>query len=319
MAVKNISRARLGVQILSFILINAGLFGLVVSTSLTRVLWLPIASCHYLEKSLLHGYLYEVQQGAMSASLLIMVVPLLVLAIMIAVLGRSWCGWCCPIGLISDLVTRVRQKLGLSHIRLTKAQRETLSVIRYAALFLTVLISLSLGLSALGLAAYKSTLSLPYCQLCPAQPIFLLLQMSVGILPTNTGIPVLSLLVLGIFLTGSFGVRRFWCRICPIGAGLSLLNRQSTLWLSKDSKKCTKCGICARVCPMEVKRVYEEDIEPNVTTMECIMCFRCVELCPEEGCLGVNFLDRGLKGSRYPFAEVDRDTRTKIQTKEPRL
>jgi len=37
-------------------------------------------------------------------------------------------------------------------------------------------------------------------------------------------------------------------------------------------------------CPTQVKEVYENK-GGDVTTSNCILCLRCVEMCPEEGCL----------------------------------
>jgi ferredoxin-type protein NapH len=54
--------------------------------------------------------------------------------------------------------------------------------------------------------------------------------------------------------------------------------------LDKTEEKCTKCGICKRVCPTQVKEVYENK-GGDVTTSNCILCLRCVEMCPEDGCL----------------------------------
>jgi ferredoxin-type protein NapH len=54
--------------------------------------------------------------------------------------------------------------------------------------------------------------------------------------------------------------------------------------LEKAEEKCTKCGICKRVCPTQVTEVYEEK-GGDVTVSNCILCLRCVEMCPYEDCL----------------------------------
>jgi formate hydrogenlyase subunit 6/NADH:ubiquinone oxidoreductase subunit I len=62
-------------------------------------------------------------------------------------------------------------------------------------------------------------------------------------------------------------------------------------------EKCTKCGICKRVCPPQVTEVYD-DKSGNVSTSMCVHCFRCVEMCPYEDCLKVNFAGKTILNSR---------------------
>ena len=101
--------------------------------------------------------------------------------------------------------------------------------------------------------------------------------------------PFAYLLVLSI-LAASFKVRRFWCRFCPTGISAGALNRFKAfhwlplLKLSKEGEKCTKCGICQRVCPLQVTEVYEKKTG-DIHTAMCTLCLRCVEMCPEKDCL----------------------------------
>jgi polyferredoxin len=75
----------------------------------------------------------------------------------------------------------------------------------------------------------------------------------------------------------------------------------------KDVRKCTRCGICARVCSMQNKNVYEERIDKNVNSRECIRCFRCVDLCPEDGCLKVKFLGKKIFESKFGNKNVPKN------------
>jgi ferredoxin-type protein NapH len=74
---------------------------------------------------------------------------------------------------------------------------------------------------------------------------------------------------------------------------LAVLNRfrgfkwAPALHIDKNEEKCTKCGICKRVCPVQVTEVYEQK-GGKIDTSMCMLCMRCVEMCPYEGCLKVN-------------------------------
>jgi polyferredoxin len=118
----------------------------------------------------------------------------------------------------------------------------------------------------------------------------------------------LNLFVLGVVTVAAFFVRRSWCRICPLGGLIALFNRfppfkwVSGVRLDKVEEKCTKCGICKRVCPTQVTEVYENK-GGDVTTANCILCLRCVEMCPEEGCLNFKVAGKTAFKSRNWLAD----------------
>jgi polyferredoxin len=95
-----------------------------------------------------------------------------------------------------------------------------------------------------------------------------------------------NLIVLALVTAAAFFFRRSWCKICPLGALIALFNRFPPFkWISgvrldKVEEKCTKCGICKRVCPTRLE-VYEEK-GGDVAASQCIYCLRCVEMCPYE-------------------------------------
>jgi formate hydrogenlyase subunit 6/NADH:ubiquinone oxidoreductase subunit I len=80
------------------------------------------------------------------------------------------------------------------------------------------------------------------------------------------------------------------CAASPLGGLIALFNRFqpfkriSGVHLEKVQEKCTKCGVCKRVCPTQVEEVYEAK-GGDVTTSQCLLCLRCVEMCPEKDCL----------------------------------
>jgi ferredoxin-type protein NapH len=245
--------------------------------------------------------------------------------------GRVFCGWMCPLGLYMDTMTLLRRTLRIQHWQLPENLNRTLHKTRYliAALILALAIpNFIVGTSSLADIANFVTLHQPFTPyaflLEPLQPIVLpwhppfgaLLALNgsyltfpyVGeillYLRSFSGVALaLSYLFVGLVLAASFKVRRFWCRFCPTGISIAAANRFKRLkWmpflrLNKNGEKCTKCGICQRVCPVQVTEVYEKKTGAIDTSM-CMLCLRCVEMCPEKDCLSLGVAGRRICSSR---------------------
>jgi ferredoxin-type protein NapH len=230
------------------------------------------------------------------------------------VLGRFWCGWICPFGLYTDLMTRLRKALRIRHRSFSAKFNQRFHQLSYVILAVMLVLSVIFASQAIaGTQLVSGTekggfiyqyLSAPFCQVCPMKPLCLLAQGSTGIIKwewmteTTTGqflqlgqyLTSLNVFVLILVTAAAFFFRRSWCRICPLGGLIALFNRFPPFkWISgvrldKVEEKCTKCGMCKRVCPTQVTEVYEMK-SGDVATSQCILCLRCVEMCPEEGCL----------------------------------
>ena len=111
--------------------------------------------------------------------------------------------------------------------------------------------------------------------------------------PIYSAIGLIGLSFLALYFFG-FVSPRAWCKICPSGGLLSLFNKGSLMKKEKDVQKCTKCGICKRVCPMQIKEIYEEKEKKSVDSTKCIRCFSCTDHCPEEDCLKVKIFGKTL-------------------------
>jgi len=79
------------------------------------------------------------------------------------------------------------------------------------------------------------------------------------------------------FIIASIAIKRPFCRvICPIGAVYSPFNKGSLMHLKMaDAGACTHCGLCRKVCPMDI------DPEQSQNQLECIRCNECVSNCPK--------------------------------------
>ena len=82
-----------------------------------------------------------------------------------------------------------------------------------------------------------------------------------------------TLLLVG-FATICVFMYRFFCRfICPLGALYGFFNRFSFLGITVNQDKCTNCGLCIKVCKMDVRKVGDH---------ECINCGECISVCKTE-------------------------------------
>jgi NAD-dependent dihydropyrimidine dehydrogenase PreA subunit len=47
-------------------------------------------------------------------------------------------------------------------------------------------------------------------------------------------------------------------------------------------EKCTGCGECVNICPVEVFQLGPDEKTDPYQAGECIGCMSCVEICPEK-------------------------------------
>ncbi len=250
-----------------------------------------------------------------------------IIIIAAVLLGRFFCGWVCPFGLYLDLMTRLRKALKVKRKLLSDKFNERFHQLSYLILALILILSVVFASQAIidtqlipgtekGGSIY-TYFSAPFCQVCPMKPLCLLTESSVGLMrpewltQNTTGqffevgfyLTSTNLIILAIVTLAAFFFRRSWCQICPLGALIALFNRFppfkwiSGVRLNKVEEKCTKCGICKRVCPTQVKDVYEKK-GGDVANSQCIYCLRCVEMCPQEDCLQFKVLGKKVVKSR---------------------
>jgi ferredoxin-type protein NapH len=270
---------------------------------------LPTLSCYYLDNRIASCYIRSLQEaltGGWKSGYANLIIPTLMFLVLGLVFGRSWCSWVCPLGFIQDLFIRIRKFLRIGYYNLSEKLKDVSSFVKWSVVILLVSISLAIGIPTFFLKAYQYDLIYPFCQICPDRQISPLLigkfNQSLKVDDISSITTVMSYLAIGIFLfflvTTSF-IRRMWCRLCPMGAILGLLNKISFLSLHKEVKRCTKCGICQRSCPVQVKEVYEEKKKERIDPHDCTLCYRCVEMCPEAKALQVRFLKWPIVSSKY--------------------
>jgi len=274
---------------------------------------------------------YEVFYSTSGPEKLAIVFGLII--VMSIVLGRFFCGWICPFGLYMDLMTRLRKIFGKRHLSFSEKTNTALGQLRY--IIIAVFMILSVIFASYAIFGYQlipgtraggpqgteagivGNINEPFCLVCPVRPLCVLVLSGLGYMKWSyvsqitygpfwiTGFYVtsLNLAVLIAISILAFAYRRFWCRICPLGGLTALLSTfkpfkyVALTKLQKNEATCTKCGVCKRVCPTQVTTMYEQK-GGDVTVSGCMLCFRCVEMCPEKDALKIEFAGKPVFKSR---------------------
>lgn len=173
--------------------------------------------------------------------------------------GRTFCGWICPVYLLTEGGERIRRRLGTGeHAFALGGTRWTLALTAAAAIY-------------------------------AGMPLFEILS-PIGISSRAVMFKAWQpLLLLGAILVVEVcAARRIWCRsLCPAGGFYSLLGRFSPLRVGFKPHLCTQCGECRRVCPVEeVLAPSLTENRPQVVCGECTRCGDCIDVC-RPGALGV--------------------------------
>lgn len=203
------------------------------------------------------------------------------LTIFLAALGtslmlrKSFCGYICPVGLISGLLNTLGRRLRLSIIPGVWTGR-ILSGLKYVTLgffLFTVFVGMNLE-------DIEQFATIPYNFVADARMLRFFLAPS-----------QLTLVVLAILLILGTALRSFWCRyLCPYGALLGILSWFSPLRIHRDAQRCVQCGRCTAACPGCIRVQDKED----VLSPECLGCMRCQEACPVEGCVSMRAAGRAI-------------------------
>jgi ferredoxin-type protein NapH len=181
--------------------------------------------------------------------------------------GRTFCGWVCPVHLLTEMSDKVRVLLG-------SGQRVIPLTTKLWTLLATVIITAITGLplfevlSPIGMTARAIAFSGWLALACLGG--LLLLEITVG--------------------------RHLWCRsLCPLGGFYSLVGSRSPLRLRFHRSRCTNCGNCTEVCPVEeVLAPSLTEGMPQVRSGDCTRCGRCIDFCaPGALTMGIGYSAKG--------------------------
>ncbi|WP_454009079.1 4Fe-4S binding protein [Aeromonas sp. Marseille-Q7275] len=208
-------------------------------------------------------------------------VTVLVLSLSALLLGRAFCAWFCPLGLVGEWLHGLRSRWLVGEW----TPPRWLDVVLRGQKFLVLAFLLFIVLIAVPSAALPGYLASPYHQAA---------DMKMGAFFFN--LTLVSGLCLGwvLLLTASF--RQGFCRyLCPYGAWLALLGLLTPWRIRRDPARCLRsaghdCDKCSRACPSRIQ-VHQLIA---VRSLECTSCLSCVAACPKRA----DALHLGTQGRR---------------------
>jgi polyferredoxin len=220
--------------------------------------WLPIASLMNLKALLLTGRMPPMHAAGM----------LLLLAFLAAswLFRKSFCGWLCPVGTLSEYLWRLGRQTFGRNFRLPRWLDIPLRGLKYLLLGLFLY-----AVGSMSVPAIRAFLDGPYGIVADVKMLNFFRYLGL------TG----GLVLAGIVLASVF-VQNFWCRyLCPYGALMGLASLASPLRIRRDPDACIDCAKCAKACPSALP----VDQLITIRSAECIGCLQCVAECPAAGAL----------------------------------
>ncbi len=213
---------------------------------------LPLTDPYILLQSIFSGHLPEIT--AITGALI-------VTAFYMAIGGRIYCSWVCPVNIVTDLAAWMQDRLRLrTPLKLDRNMR-------YWVMAVSFILPLVTGILVWELV----------------NPVSVIQR---GLI---FGIGMSWAIILAIFLFDLVISRRGWCgHLCPVGAFYSLLNNTSLLRVNAAGRAdCDDCGLCFRVCPeaqiikpaLKPEHAHEN---PVILSNLCTNCGRCIDVCDQQ-------------------------------------
>ena len=210
---------------------------------------LPLNDPHVLLQSMLSGVTPEV-------SALIGVA--IVLLFYMAVGGRVFCSWVCPVNMLTDLAAWLRRRLGF------RVSSQLSRNARYWMLAMTLLLPLLVG-------------GIVWELVNPVSMMFRGIVFGMG-----WGWMILA----GVFLFDLLVAKDGWCgHLCPVGAFYRLVGSKSLLKVNAANRQaCDDCMECFVVCPEPhvIKPALKgaaKGLGPVILSADCTNCGRCIDIC----------------------------------------
>ncbi|MEE3609597.1 quinol dehydrogenase ferredoxin subunit NapH [Avibacterium paragallinarum] len=183
----------------------------------------------------------------------------IVIALYATLGSKVFCGWVCPLNLVTDSAAWLRRKFGI---------RQTAKLPR--GLRYGILLMILLGSAVSGVMLWE--------WINPVAAFGRALIYGFG---------ATVWLILAVFLFDLFIVEHGWCgHLCPIGATYGVIGAKSLIRVKViERSRCDNCMDCYNICPEP--QVLRSPLHGKkeegllVLSKDCISCGRCIDVCAE--------------------------------------
>lgn len=171
-------------------------------------------------------------------------------------LGKVFCWYFCPLGLIQELLRKLWKKIGFKKdLELPEKIDKYLRLLKYIILILVAFFSYHIW-------------DLVLRNNWPFSPLMHFWH--------EFNEKIIGYSVLLIMIVFALFAKSLWCRyLCPLGAFFGIFKKISFFGLVRDKKSCVWCGLCWVNCPAWLKVQKLE----KVKSADCISCGKCINIC----------------------------------------
>ena len=227
------------------------------------------------------GWMAKIQ--LLPAVMALNVVVIVALVVLTLVLGRIYCSVICPLGILQDVLARLRRKKN------KYSYSKEVRWLRYPVLVVFIVAMLA-GVGSLFqlLAPYSAFGRIAAMVL---QPLWMLGNNVLGFLAERAdsyafytvdvwlkSLPVfiVALVTLVVLVVLAWRGGRTYCNtICPVGTVLSFLARFSWMKIRFDEEKCRNCSMCSRNCKASCIDYKTHTVDYS----RCVVCGNCIDNC----------------------------------------
>lgn len=230
------------------------------------------------------------------------IISLVIMAALIVVFARAFCGWICPVPIVRKLrglFAKGNEKKNASkrsHCAACASVRGKAPDARHFVLGGALVSTFAFGFPV-------------FCLACPIGLTFATILLIINLFAH--GDVTWSVIVVPAILVAEVVLFRKWCHaLCPLSAFMSLIGKANRTFVPAiDSAKClenakgTQCGRCGAACEEGIDIRHPELSQAALS--ECTKCRACVEACPAHA-VSMPFLPR----RKAALAHADQLART---------
>jgi polyferredoxin len=244
--------------------------------------WLPIEGMMQFKYVLATGQLPRLHPAAFFLFLAFALISLF--------FRKSFCGWICPVGTVSEYLWKFGRRVLGRNYRVPRWIDLPLRSVKYLLL---------------GFFVYAVT-TMPAAAIADFVASSYGLVVDVRMLNFFRFIGTATVYVVGGLILASVLVQNFWCRyLCPYGGLMGLISIFSPACITRNESACIDCAKCAKACPSALP----VDQLVQIRSAECMSCLECVAVCPAKEALSLRFvtpqslIESCLRGNSLPGSQ----------------